>query len=161
MSAKASRTARTPSETTLGTKSGIAAARGQGGAQRGVRSLSVELPLPGRDLSPNGRLTPFAKARAVRSQKELAMGAFVNALNRRPVPVWTAVKATAVFYYPTRQRADDDNAMASMKGARDQIAAMLGIDDKNWHWERPVFLVDRGRPGRVTVTIEPVEEGDD
>lgn len=62
------------------------------------------------------------------------------------------IPVTIVFNHPTKRMVDMDNAIASLKGDIDGIAAYLGVDDKVF---RPITLDDGviGKPGSVEVTL--------
>lgn len=62
------------------------------------------------------------------------------------------IPLTIIFNPPTNQRFDLDNALASLKGDLDGIAARLKIDDRMF---RPIVLDvgQVGKPGSVDVTL--------
>jgi hypothetical protein len=69
-----------------------------------------------------------------------------------------SISVTYTFYPPNVRVRDDDNFVASMKGARDGIALALDVDDSIFVTQ-PVEWgeVEKGR-GRVVVTLEEMEE---
>lgn len=62
------------------------------------------------------------------------------------------IPITIIFNPPTAQRFDLDNALASLKGDIDGIAARLGVDDRQF---RPITLDvgSIGKPGSVEITL--------
>jgi hypothetical protein len=127
-----------------------------------VQALTIEIPLPPRELQPNniaGR-HPMALAKHKRQAKHDAKYA-TYAVLQGVAPGWTRVKAVAVFSFPQRRERDDDGMIGWLKWTRDQIAASLGMDgDNGWGWERPVIVIDYDRPARVTITVTPITEGE-
>ena len=93
-------------------------------------ALTVMLPWPPKELSPNARQhwTVLAKAKKA----------------YRAACAWTAKEQGAgrieadklhlslVFYPPSRRAYDLDNALARMKSGLDGLADVLGVDDKRW-----------------------------
>lgn len=93
-------------------------------------ALSVLLPWPPKELSPNARIhwTQLAKAKKA----------------YRAACAWTAKEQGArridadklhmalVFYPPSRRAYDLDNALARMKSGLDGLADVLGVDDRHW-----------------------------
>lgn len=68
---------------------------------------------------------------------------------------WNAISVEPVFYFETKRKHDDDNAMGSLKSAYDGIVkAGLVIDDDSEHMHklRPIFYMDRSCP-RVELHI--------
>jgi len=120
-------------------------------------SVTIILPLPVKVLSPNCAVaTPggrFTKAAAIKRYRKLAQEAIeAESIETKP---WGKVTVAAKFFFPTKHRRDQDNAVASLKAAYDGIVdSGLVIDDDYEHMERrmPLFLFDSLYP-RVELTI--------
>ena len=113
----------------------------------------IILPWPHRDLSPNARVHPLAKARVFKRAKAdaqvLAMMAGI-----RPPQEGTIV-LTIGFHPPSRRRYDLDNAFGALKAACDGIAAAMGVDDVRFG-----FVLSREDPvkeGKVIVSVSWAE----
>lgn len=125
-------------------------------------SVTIILPLPNKVLSPNfpvaSRGMMFAKAAAIKKYRYSAMQAIIT--ERIETAPWEKVTLKASFYYKTNRKHDDDNAMGSIKAARDGIVdAGLVIDD-DWIYMKqlpPVFAIDRSHP-RVVIEITRCHE---
>lgn len=122
-----------------------------------AESLVIVLPLPPRVLSPNcmvGSLCGrFAKAAAAKKYRNLAKVAVEEAVIE--TSPWDSVSVGAAFYYATKRRRDQDNAMSSLKSAYDGIVdSGLVVDDDYGHMSReaPQFNIDKQHP-RVELTI--------
>lgn len=120
-------------------------------------SIVVILPLPPRALSPNrpagSRGGRFAKAAAAKKYRMQARRA-TEAAGVETGP-WELASVTAAFYFATRRRRDQDNAMAMLKPAYDGIVdAGLVRDDDYEHLKReaPTFVIDAEFP-RVELVI--------
>ena len=94
--------------------------------------LTVTLPWPVADLSPNARVHWSARARAAKKAKNEAWG-LTKAL-MGPLGIFTGMTAgklhiTYTFHPEINRARDDDNFAARMKPGRDGIALALGVDD--------------------------------
>lgn len=99
-------------------------------------TFSLELPWPGRDLSPNGRLHWSRLARAKKAYRAgcKAAGApfaavLAPTLVRDP---GARLALSLTFLPPDRRRRDIDNLLASMKAGLDGLADAWGVDDSRW-----------------------------
>lgn len=96
--------------------------------------MTIVLPIPDRNLSPNGRGHWSGKSRLTKNARRLAKLLTLEAIGRdyhahgRPVPAFAGY--SLAHYFPTDARRDDDNADAACKAYRDGIADALGIDDR-------------------------------
>lgn len=98
---------------------------------------TLTLPWPPRALNPNGR-AHWAKRTAPRKAQKAA--AYAEGLERGlhlvkgRIPAGATIGIHWMFCPPPRaaHSYDDDNFEAAMKAARDQIAAMIGVDDKRF-----------------------------
>ena len=120
--------------------------------------LSITLPWPPKELSPNARLhwSKLARAKkayryacAVQAKAQGAQRITADKLAsaRRAYRHVCAVQAkvqgvkripagklhvSLTFYAPTRRAFDLDNALARMKSGLDGLADVLGVDDRHW-----------------------------
>jgi Holliday junction resolvase RusA-like endonuclease len=121
-------------------------------------TLTIELSLPDRALSPNARKCWRAVAAAKKAARANAKMHALAALGRRAAPRWERATWKATFYWPDARRRDDDNAAASCKAYRDGIAdAGIVVNDNGFITFPAVFMVDRQRP-RVVIEIEEYRE---
>lgn len=115
--------------------------------------ISISLPWPPRELSPNARVHYMAKHRATKRSRVLAAGMTLAAGVRRNDPdIPEKIKATVIFSPPSKRRFDDDNAIASCKAYLDGIADALGIDDSRFQISIRREEVCKG--GMVRVELE-------
>lgn len=96
--------------------------------------ITLMLPWPPRALNPNGRGHWGKRVAPRRAQKQAAYEAGLIAglhLLKGRIPADAVVGIHWTFCPPPRaaHSYDDDNFEAAMKAARDQIAAMVGVDD--------------------------------
>jgi hypothetical protein len=106
--------------------------------------VAVEVPI--RVESPN-RLHdehPGSRARRVRAERAAVREALAG--SRAPPAPW---RVRLIRLAP--RRLDDDNATASMKALRDEVAAWLGVDDRD---PRVRFVVEQERAKGYAVRIE-------
>jgi len=91
--------------------------------------ITVTLPWPDPDLSPNGRKR-WAKIKAVTHANKLAYVLTMDSLHwisQTPIPAGVIVEVT--FHKPTRRRMDIDNLVGRCKPYQDGIFQALGWDD--------------------------------
>ena len=121
-----------------------------------MNSLTVELPWPSADLSPNARIHYMAHARAKKTAKNHAWGWTKAAMGPLGIAAksWIGPVAVNITFHPEMNRARDlDNMQARMKAALDGMALALGIDDTHF---RPVSSIGAIRkPACVVVTLTP------
>ena len=91
--------------------------------------MRLTLPFPPNTLSPNKSIHHMALYRAKKAYSE-AVGWECKAQGLKPTTA-PEVKLHYTFVRPRLDHYDDDNLEARMKCARDMIANILGIDDKN------------------------------
>jgi len=120
-------------------------------------TLTIVLPLPARVLQPNCTIGSFGgrmmKAAATKRYRRLAREA-IEAEQIETAP-WQRVEVCAAFYFASRRRRDQDNAIGSLKAAYDGIVdSGLVPDDDYEHMKRmpPTFKIDKEHP-RVELTI--------
>lgn len=118
--------------------------------------MTITIPLPHRNLSPNARCHWGAKSRCVRQHRHWAKLACMDAMNRQQVQTMVAAKVQAVFYFRTRQRRDGDNLLASMKASFDGLidAGLLADDSAITHLP-VVQRHDKANP-RVELRVFPM-----
>ena len=118
-----------------------------------MNSVTIEVPIPPRSLSPNGRAHYHAKGRAKRIQRDTARLAALAALGRTPQPRWEKATALVTWYAKTARWPDADNAMGSLKGAIDgMVDAGVMLDDNGLTWLPIERRKDAKRP-RVEIVI--------
>lgn len=115
-------------------------------------TMSLDLPWPGPDLSPNRRHHWATVARAKKSYRArcaaIARQAGVGCLP----PGQTRLTVCLTFFPPDRRPRDLDNMLASMKAGLDGLSDAIGIDDRHWK-----LTLDVGAPvtgGMVMVNLE-------
>lgn len=119
--------------------------------------VRVSLPWPATGLSPNARLH-WSKVATLKGKAKVdAMYLTYDAL---PCGIKEARQYFAgdgpiiyqvTFYPPDKRHRDDDNMIASLKAARDGIAAALAVNDKRFKAE--YRIADPCKPGRVEVRL--------
>ena len=99
----------------------------------GADMLTVRLPWPPAELSPNARAHHFAKARKVKAYRTGAGWEALQAFNAAGRPRMTGPVAVSVtFHQPDNRRRDLDNMLASIKAGLDGIAETVGVDDSRF-----------------------------
>jgi crossover junction endodeoxyribonuclease RusA len=115
--------------------------------------MTVTLGWPSPNLSPNARPHWAALARA---KKAARREGYIAARSAGVLAGASSVRIQVTFIPPNAIRRDLDNLVSSIKGHIDGIADAIGIDDSRWTWAAPVIAKPE-KPGRVVVTITPVE----
>jgi crossover junction endodeoxyribonuclease RusA len=114
--------------------------------------LTLILPWPPRDLSPNSRVHWARLARAKRSYREVCAWQALEQGARRLDAA--RLDVSLVFVPPSRRPIDLDNCLAMMKAGLDGLADVLGVDDSRWR-----ITIERedsvGGFVRVTVRVCP------
>lgn len=92
--------------------------------------ITVTLPWPSKDLSPNAR-GHWAK---VSTAKRIYREACANVARSQGL---TKIEAKALhlditFYPPSKRRYDLDNLLASIKSGLDGLCDVVGVDDSTW-----------------------------
>jgi hypothetical protein len=121
-----------------------------------MNSLTVVLPWPSVDLSPNSR-NKWAMIRAKKAAKNYALTYTKSLMGPlRIVPgSWLGPVTIQYTFHPAMNRArDDDNFANRMKAARDGIAEALGINDTKFV-QMPVVFAGLRDPACVVVTLTP------
>jgi crossover junction endodeoxyribonuclease RusA len=120
--------------------------------------MTVTLGWPSPNLSPNARPHWAALARAKKAARREGNveGRLAGVFHRDWLDGAKTVAIQVTFIPPNAIRRDADNMLASIKAHLDGIADAIGIDDSRWTWAAPVIAKPE-KPGRVVVTITPVE----
>lgn len=121
------------------------------GKRTGNQSLSITLPLPPRELSPNARAHWATKARATKRYRQAACVEAV--LAGVPAVPWTKATVQLRFHFRTAARRDRDNLLASMKAAFDGLADAGVVADDHGLTHLPVELVTGSADPRVEMVI--------
>lgn len=118
--------------------------------QGATTKITVNLPWPHKDLSPNARGHWAKKAGAT---KKARMDAFIAGLDAglRNVAA-DAVSITTTFFPPTRARYDDDNLQARCKAYFDGLSDALRIDDRHFS-HAPVRRGEVRKNGLVQIEV--------
>lgn len=122
-------------------------------------TVTIELPLPHKSLSPNhviasraGRMGKSSKTKAYRTRSRLEVLAKYSQSFR---PQWKRATVRIVWYHKTVRFPDSDNAIASLKAAFDGLTdAGILADDRGLTQEPPTFFADPDKP-RVVLHITP------
>jgi crossover junction endodeoxyribonuclease RusA len=119
-------------------------------------AVTITLPLPHKDLSPNARVH-WSKKHSQRKKQRNTAGviAYSSELGQAKL---TRAKVQATFYHTERRNRDGDNFLAMLKGAFDGLADAGVVANDSGFVHMPVrFEIDKDNP-RVEVTIEPMED---
>lgn len=118
----------------------------------GLNTVSVVIPWPARELSPNARVHWAKKGDAVATARgftsamtEYRRGAFGDGV---PLEMWVLIEP------PNLKKRDLDNILASLKPSIDGIADGVGFNDaqiESVHLHRMPPI----KGGRITIEIEP------
>jgi crossover junction endodeoxyribonuclease RusA len=122
-----------------------------------MNSLTVTLPWPSADLSPNSR-NKWAMIKATKAAKHYACYMAQSLMG--PLGIargsWIGPVSVQYTFHPAMIRGrDDDNFAGRMKSARDGIAMALGIDDVKFSQQPVVFGEARKGAPCVIVTLTP------
>ena len=85
-----------------------------------MKEISITLPLPSRDLSPNSRCHWSAKSRETKRQRQIAHFMARAEIQPRHEP-WETADVKIVVTFPDRRNRDKDNVLASLKSAFDGV----------------------------------------
>lgn len=123
-----------------------------------MNSITIELPLPHKGLTPNRRAQGGQYYKLKKAAREAGYLCAFAALKRRDAPQWEQARALIVRYGPNRMHPDGDNVVASLKHYIDGIAD-CGIirNDRGLKTDPPILEVDKDNP-RIEITITPVSK---
>ncbi|MVW72148.1 endonuclease [Bordetella sp. 15P40C-2] len=119
--------------------------------------VTIELPWPPKELSPNfrGHWRPIADAkRKYRSDARLLAHSALK--HADGISRFEPIRLSYEFFPPDVRAYDRDNLAARMKAATDGIADALRMNDAGFHFA-PAVLREKVKGGLVRVTIEQVE----
>lgn len=116
--------------------------------------ITIELPLPHKNLSPNSRCHWRAKAAATAKARGDSRNATCDQINRKHSSWdWPAATVQATFYFRDKRKHDKDNSLSSLKAYFDGLAdAGLITNDSGLTHLPVVHAVDKLNP-RVVLTI--------
>lgn len=118
-----------------------------------MTTITLTLPLPYKQLSPNARVNRVIKSKLVKAHRKVAHLATAALLKGNTPGGWMKSKLEVTAYFPTYRFPDPENFMASLKAYEDGIAdSGLIVNDKSLWPEEPIFAKDASRP-RVILTI--------
>jgi hypothetical protein len=121
--------------------------------------LTIELPWPSADLTPNGGVKKWDKIRATKAAKAYGLYMTKSLLGPLVITKGSFVGQISVQYtfHPAVERGrDDDNFTSRMKPYRDGIALALGVNDKHFKTLTPIFApAVKGCAQKVIVTLTP------
>ena len=116
--------------------------------------MTIVLPWPPKDLSPNARIHWSKLAKAKKAYRtECFMQSRIAGYTSQSFPAGSKLAVSLVFYPPDKRHRDQDNMLAAMKSGMDGIADCLGIDDRHF---KTTFDVAESIGGMVKVTIAEV-----
>jgi crossover junction endodeoxyribonuclease RusA len=113
--------------------------------------LTIILPWPPADLSPNSRVHWARLARAKKLYRQTC-GWQAKAQGATRMDA-AKLEVGLVFVPPSRRAFDLDNCVARMKSGLDALADVLGVDDKHW---RLTIEREDAIGGFVRVTVKEV-----
>ena len=114
-----------------------------------MKTKTITLPLPSRNLSPNSRvhwskLAEHKKAARRNAAHETWMQIGICRLKGYRLD----------FYWPTKRRRDKDNAAAMCKAYMDGVADCTTQDDSEWDFDGVRFAIDKENPRLEIVFTE-------
>jgi len=132
-----------------------------------VRELTITVPMPPRELSPNGytrrRAHIAAKVAAREDAQTKARQAIIlwqRAHKTSWQPIEGAVLVSALFIVGTGRRRDRDNAIASLKSTLDGFTrAGIWRDDSQVEWGTVNWFKQASWLPEVVITIKDTEGG--
>lgn len=120
-----------------------------------MRPITVTLPIPPKELSPNGRFHWAAKSKKTKAYR---LAAHIAAWNQcSECPEHDRATSQIRWFTKTKRRLDADNALACMKSALDGITDSGFLSNDRGLTHLPIiFAVDKENP-RVEITITPTK----
>ena len=98
-------------------------------------TLTFEVPLPPKELSPNGRTHFMVKAKRTREYRNTVAYAAIDARNRSNPKAWHLLDKARIdvtFVVPDKRRRDKTNMAASFKAGLDGIVDAAVVRDDNY-----------------------------
>ena len=120
--------------------------------------LSIMLPWPPRELSPNYRAAHWSAIS--KAKKRYRAACFIQAREQGAKAMQTGpLDVALIFHPPDRRHRDWDNMIASMKAGLDGLADAIRVDDKHWRLSFQVSDQTGGfvRVGIKAATVDSVE----
>lgn len=121
------------------------------------RTLTIEFPWPHRGLSPNARLTRYAKATLFKKTKHqaylLTRAAAIKSQTRVLLPEGGLLNLKLICQPPILRYRDEDNLIANCKAHFDGISQAVGIDDHLFHFREQEWHKPK-KPGKLTVILD-------
>jgi crossover junction endodeoxyribonuclease RusA len=115
--------------------------------------MSINLPWPPKQLSPNSRIHWGEKSKIAKKYRHDCY-LLCKAANLAAPETDGKLVLWMTFFPPDKRARDDDNLVASFKNGRDGIADALGIDDKRFIC-RPFVHTETGGYVRIAITTLP------
>ena len=119
--------------------------------------ITIELPWPDSDLSPNARVHWAVKAKAASRARE--DGYWCVSKDTEIVCDYLegeVFQVTYIFHPPDKRKRDDDNIIGALKSYRDGVCDYFGIDDSCLRMAAPEWgEVVKG--GKMVLTLEAIE----
>jgi hypothetical protein len=112
--------------------------------------ITIELPLPPKQMRPNARCHWRAKLKPKAQQRQEAY-LCAKAACANP-PRWELAEVEATFY--VARRWDSDNCIGSMKASADGLEdAGIVVNDSGFIWLPPKQVIDGKRTGKRGVVL--------
>lgn len=120
-------------------------------------TLSITLPWPHQDLSPNSRVHWRTVAKRKKAAKETALWATTyGAKGEWRVGQENArIKLSLRFAPPSNRHYDLDGLISRFKAYQDGIAQAIGVNDRNFSYG-VIEMLPKQKGGLVYVTVEAV-----
>lgn len=121
------------------------------------KTLTIEFPWPPKGLSPNARLTRYAKASLFKKTKTqaylLTRAAAIKAHARIALTEGDTLNVKLVCQPPILRYRDEDNLIATCKANFDGISQAVGIDDHLFHFREQEWHMPK-KPGKLTIVLD-------
>lgn len=121
------------------------------------KTLTIEFPWPPKGLSPNARLTRYAKASLFKKAKTqaylLTRAAAIKAHPRISLPKGSTLNLKLICQPPILRHRDEDNLIANCKALFDGISQAVGIYDHLFHFREQEWHKPK-KPGKLTVMLD-------
>lgn len=126
-----------------------------------MKTLEIELPWPPRGLSPNARLTVFAKALLFKKTKQLAYLKTKQKLAGESVRLaeGSRMNLKLICTPPILRYHDEDNLLANCKATLDGIAMAMKINDHLFHFREQEWHAPK-KPGSLRIAFDWEEAHD-
>ena len=114
-----------------------------------MKTKTITLPLPAKELSPNARVHWAVLSKAKKSyRKEGYLCALTAGIDHN----YEFESYSLHFFFADKRRRDKDNFSARMKSGLDGIADATPQDDSEWDFDGVRFAIDKDNP-RVEVRV--------